>query len=295
VHSTDPTKEAGAFAAALATHLERNGDCFIHFVFPERADFGAATFSKAAFFGAAKFLMEAGFTGATFTEGATFDSATFIDGADFDGAIFSGRTLFAGGQGYTKAARHILADMEVNFRRVIINPPDAVAFLVADLTKCQFQDTDLRKMQFVGVKWPQKGRRTVVYDEIIPVGAADRTAFYPDIQLTGIESVQGSMRPWSQLERPYRELKQNYEDRRDYERAGDFHYGEKEMPRQNPETGWGSASFCGFTGCLAAMASDIAARCSGLVCSLYFLPSGTCGGGCASKMAAQVSRGHTLG
>src|SRR5262249_1013595 len=30
--------------------------------------------------------------------------------------------------------------------------------------------------------------------------------------------------------------KQNYEDRRDYERAGDFHYGEKEMRRKNPET-----------------------------------------------------------
>jgi hypothetical protein len=61
--------------------------------------------------------------------------------------------------------------------------------------------------------------------------------------VTGIESVQGSMRPWSQLERPYRELKQNYEDRRDYERAGDFHYGEKEMRRQNPDTAWGLRLF----------------------------------------------------
>jgi hypothetical protein len=49
----------------------------------------------------------------------------------------------------------------------------------------------------------------------------------------------GSTRPWPQLERLYRELKQNYEDRRDYERAGDFHYGEKEMRRQNPDTAWG--------------------------------------------------------
>jgi hypothetical protein len=243
LHSTDPTKDADASAVALATHHERNGECFIYFVFPERADFRAATFSKVALFGAAKFLMEAEFSGATFTEGAFFDSATFTERADFDKAIFSGRTLFAGRQERTKAAGHIFADTEVNFRQVIINPPDAVTFLVADLTKCQFQDTDLRKMQFVGATCPQKGRRTVVYDEIIPVQSADRTVFYPDIQLTGIESAEGRMRPWSQLERLYRELKQNYEDRRNYECAGDFHYGEKEMRRQNPETALGLRFF----------------------------------------------------
>ena len=43
-------------------------------------------------------------------------------------------------------------------------------------------------------------------------------------------------RSWARIERLYRELKQNYEDRRDYGRAGDFHYGEKEMQRRNPET-----------------------------------------------------------
>ena len=47
---------------------------------------------------------------------------------------------------------------------------------------------------------------------------------------------QGS---WARIERIYRELKQNYEDRRDYGRAGDFHYGEKEMQRRNPETSRG--------------------------------------------------------
>jgi hypothetical protein len=107
----------------------------------------------------------------------------------------------------------------IDFRQVIINPPDAVTFLRADLTKCQFQDTDLRKVQLVVVKWPRKGRRVVVYDEIAPVAIED-----------------GATRPWLQIEHLYRELKQNYEDRRDYERAGDFHYGEKEMRRQNPDT-----------------------------------------------------------
>ncbi len=38
------------------------------------------------------------------------------------------------------------------------------------------------------------------------------------------------------IEQLYRQLKQNYEDRRDYERARDFHFGEKEMRRKNPKT-----------------------------------------------------------
>jgi hypothetical protein len=91
--------------------------------------------------------------------------------------------------------------------------------LAADLTKCRFLDTDLRKVQLVSIEWPQKGRRMAIYDD----------------SASGKSEV-GGKRQWSQIERLYRELKQNYEDRRDYERAGDFHYGEKEMRRQNPET-----------------------------------------------------------
>jgi hypothetical protein len=59
--------------------------------------------------------------------------------------------------------------------------------------------------------------RSRVYDEDAPL-AADET------------------RAWGQIEELYRGLKQNHEERRDYERAGDFHYGEKEMRRKNPDT-----------------------------------------------------------
>jgi hypothetical protein len=116
----------------------------------------------------------------------------------------------------------------------VINPPDAVTFLGADLTKCRFQNTDVRKVQLFDVNWPRKGGQTIVYDEIAPVKSADES-----------EEV-GSTRPWYQLERLYRELKQNYEDRRDYERAGDFHYGEKGMRRQSPETARGLRFFLTF-------------------------------------------------
>ena len=96
--------------------------------------------------------------------------------------------------------------------------------------------TDLRKAEFVGVKWPEIinkkwpefirkswpiiGKRFGVYDEIY-------------------EEDKSQIDKYPHIEQLYRQLKQNYEDRKNYERAGDFHYGEKEMRRRNPETSWG--------------------------------------------------------
>jgi uncharacterized protein YjbI with pentapeptide repeats len=190
------------------------------------ATFAGATFTKAADFGGVTFNW-IDFSQATFTEGADFSGATFPWGAKFGGATFSRRTIFAPRQEGDEAG-YIFAGA-VDFRHVVINPPDAVTFLEADLTRCQFLGTDLRKVQLVGVTWPRKGRRTVICDDINTVKLG--------------RSEDGSARPWSQVERLYRELKQNYEDRRDYERAGDFHYGEKEMRRQNPETARGLRFF----------------------------------------------------
>jgi uncharacterized protein YjbI with pentapeptide repeats len=193
--------------------------------FTKKADFNSATFSASAHFDGATFSGETNFSGATFRDAAYFAVATFSTAADFSATAFSGRALFAGRQGGTEV-NYIFSGTVVNFTQAVIDSPDVVTFLKADLMKCRFLDTDLRKVELVDVKWPQKGQRVVVYDEIVSTQSADRSA-----------------RPWSQIERHYRELKQNYEDRRDYERAGDFHYGEKEMRRKNPNTARGLRLF----------------------------------------------------
>jgi uncharacterized protein YjbI with pentapeptide repeats len=194
-------------------------------MFSEAANFDRATFSERTVFGGATFSKGADFGRATFSKGADFLETTFSERARFDGATFSGRTLFGGRPGNAQAG-HIFAGTAVDFRQAVINPPDVITFLGADLTTCQFLDTDLRKVQLVDVKWPQKRGRALVYDEI-----------------DSVEAGSGGRRPWSHVERLYRELKQNYEDRRDYERAGDFHYGEKEIRRKNPDTTWGLRFF----------------------------------------------------
>jgi len=156
---------------------------------------------------------------ATFTAGADFSGAKFSEGTGFYMAMFLGKTTFIGR--YTDDKQRIPTfsgvKNEVDFRCVNVDPPEALIFREADLGKCRFEETDLRKAEFTGVSWPKRGKRFQIYDEIRPTKTDEP-------------------RKWDHVERLYRELKQNYEDRRDYERVGDFHYGEKEMRRKNPAT-----------------------------------------------------------
>ncbi len=220
------TKEA-IFSCAMFTKWAMLGGA----MFTKRVDFGGATFAGLANFNETTFAENASFSGARFSKKASFFGARFSKGADFEGAIFTesanftlssfqGRTVFAARRRGTRTAP-IFWRAEVKFRELIIDPPDALRLIEADLRRCQFQDTDLRKVQMIAVTWPKIGSRLGVYDEIATMEI-------------------GTERPWARIEQLYRELKQNYEDRRDYERAGDFHYGEKEMRRRNPETPTGA-------------------------------------------------------
>ena len=185
----------------------------------KKADFSAATFSKAAVFVWATFSKEADFFPATFSKEADFFAAMFSEEADFSSATFLGRTTFIGRHLKGEKADLIFSGIknEVDFRNINLDPLQGLIFRDADLRKCLFEQTDLRKAEFTGVSWPKPGNRFQVYDEIRPLN-------------------ENETRKWHHIERFYRELKQNYEDRRDYERAGDFHYGEKEIRRKNPDT-----------------------------------------------------------
>lgn len=309
--------EAAFFRSAVFTKAAFFSSAFSGFTefrkttFADLADFTGCTFSQEAHFGETTFAQKANFSRVLFSQRATFSGATFSGvthflgtqfsgGADFEGIRFAGakmsfhssrfhgKTLFAsrgeGGQGLPTFA----GVKEVDFRRVVIDPPDAVTFIDVDLTRCQFLDTDLRQVQITGVVWPWMrhwfGGRPCVYDEKLPrpeptkarwwliaprercnelctkettgvckvckaLEEADRCLWgWLEVCMRGCAGVRrfcrkpmlrlppkGSL-PWSQIERLYRELKQNHEDRRDYARAGDFHYGEKEMQRRNPQT-----------------------------------------------------------
>jgi uncharacterized protein YjbI with pentapeptide repeats len=182
-------------------------------MFHEEADFHNAIFRKQADFNATTFASGADFREVRFSKGAAFIDTKFGGPTNFSGSAIFDRTFFASND----TAHPIFRNAQVEFTGVHIDPLDAVIIRDADLRKCQFLATDLRKVEITSVTWPRKGGRFRVYDEDVPLA-------------------EGESRPWSHVERVYRELKQNHEERRDFERAGDFHFGEKEMRRRNPRT-----------------------------------------------------------
>lgn len=156
------------------------------------------------------------FSRARFARRATFSGTDFQGRVDLSQATFEGETIFEG----RSRAPSLFDGVDVNFRDASFGYYSIVFIRNADLRKCQFLDTDLRNVEFTSVRWPRINRSACVYDEILSLQRKDVPM------------------PWGQLARLYRELKQNYEDRRNYLRSGDFHYREKEMQRHNPEMPW---------------------------------------------------------
>jgi uncharacterized protein YjbI with pentapeptide repeats len=218
------------------------------------SEFGKANFSEAKFeteradFFGAKFHGESKFERTIFRHGADFRGAKFVNGARFRQSEFWGRTVFAP-YWLQEAFRELMfANVEMDFTDVTIDPLNAITFRNADLTKCRFLDTDVRQIEFTGITWPKEdtrdakmwihrlrkakrklmmGSRLMVYDEIEPKYYAQALSL-------------------PRIERLYRQLKQNYEERHDYERAGDFHYGEKQVRRKSSETGFLLKLFLGI-------------------------------------------------
>jgi uncharacterized protein YjbI with pentapeptide repeats len=236
---TDFRKEVNFEGVEFAEHVE-----FSETQFKGKANFFMATFTK-----------DASFSKASFSHGADFVWVKFTEGVGFSGATFRGQALFTSRK--SEVFHDYLVPLksppgppfsgaEVDFRDVTSEPPDAVVFREADLQKCAFLDTDLRKVQMVGVKWPRitsQVRWSWLRCWIDRFQVGHRTGVYDEIDARERQRQEGIVPPWSRIEKLYRQLKQNYEDQRDHERAGDFHYGEKEMRRKNPDTPWNRRFF----------------------------------------------------
>lgn len=245
LHSQNFQKDFNLFKTVLHDHRERHGDSCIGIVFPSSFLFGPVTFKEKADFSFARFSGKIDFSHATFLEdvsfsGAEFDGDVFFSEAQFRGnadftaalfkknanffrAVFQGRTSFISGKWNGEIVQIFSGTTErstIDFRDVIINPPDSLVFRDVDLRRCRFLGTDLRKVEIINADWCQIGdRHYAVYDEYLL--REDKT------------------KDWPHIESLYRQLKQNFEDRKDYDRAGEFHFGEKEMRRKNPRTSLG--------------------------------------------------------
>jgi len=228
--------------------------CYEHAVFLgdvsfERARFGgAAVFDWASFkgeasFRGARFLGEASFEGTDFEQGASFlwvvfsapsrfSHASFGDLASFQGTEFGGEAVFAGTRFADEANFNgavfrgevafvgdwligavFAEDAGADFTYARFGQPTATLFCQVSLRRAQFLGTDVREVDFTDVTWARRpGGGSAVWDEFA-------------------DPETGTGREFGLVAQLYRRLKENYEEQRDYVRAGDFHFGEMEMRR----------------------------------------------------------------
>lgn len=217
----------------------------VHFgyaAFGQGAGFPGAMFGENAKLWEAKFGKGISFQEATFGENARLDGATFDGNADFGKARFGGqaqfkKTSFAGITLFTQAKFLDSAEFRETvftqresklpsavFSQAVFYEPEKVTFYKVNLSHALFHDCDVTKVNFSSVWWSwRKGaRKRMVFEELVDLDKAEALRLRED----GVDE-----RDYRLIAELYQRLKKNYDERKDYWTAGNFHYGEMEMKR----------------------------------------------------------------
>jgi len=190
----------------------------------QNAEFILSKFQNASFMGS--LFQNANFSWSEF-QNANFFSAEFQN-VDFSGANFLKKATFQGHENI----KCFLG--ECSFENVEIDRNALVAFQKVRLGQTSFTDTDLEKIVFRDVDWcdPEKlqeakkkfrfwhVRKQALWDEFRPLGK---------LPLEG-------KRDYEKIAENYRQLVLNYERKRDFDTAEQFHIGEMEMRRKKQGT-----------------------------------------------------------
>jgi uncharacterized protein YjbI with pentapeptide repeats len=202
--------------------------------FSGTADFHNSSFTEVANFSVAKFAEQAKFMEATFKKDASFWLAEFNAVADFHHATFEGAVEF---REVRIPAENRTCATPV-FVLVRCEMPERVAFYKTYLGRALFHNCDVSRFLFSNVLWRERpgSRKSMVFEEAVNVDEPAAAALRP-------QEGNPDERNYALIAELYQQLKKNYDDRRDYWTAGDFHYGEMEMkrrasPRRNPVLRW---------------------------------------------------------
>jgi uncharacterized protein YjbI with pentapeptide repeats len=190
---------------------------FLRATFSVKADFRLATFNGKAYFRMATFSGAVDFHGVTFSGAADFVRATFSGAADFSVAWFKEAALLES-LAKSRDDERDPTDRRVrlNFQYVTLDKPDKIHFRDVDMAEVAFRETDVRKVEFSNVQWPQWLRE-------------EREAEQGEARLQTTKERKDRL---AAVEKLCHQLRQNYEDQRNYPDAGRFYYGEMEMRRK---------------------------------------------------------------
>ena len=202
--------------------------------FREQAQFTASRFGQPTRFVLSVFEKQADFSAVTFPPDVEFVQARFAELADFTRAKFLGTAQFR----------------EVKFRQdggrlpgpvfslAQFSQPESTLFYKTYLGQALFHNCDVSKMTFSSVEWHRRegSRKQMVFEEDVDLAHHAALALRP-------KERSSDEREYGLVAELYQQLKKNYDDKRDYWTAGDFHYGEMEMkrlasPRRNRLLRW---------------------------------------------------------
>lgn len=167
---------------------------FFKSTFAETVDFEECVFEKADFT-EAKFLGDTNFVNTTFENEAKFSEVIFTSGS---------RVRFFG----TEANMMFKPETNVSFQGARIHDPEQLTFHTVLLRPSWFVDTDARNLNFINAKWHRllNNHKEFLQNEI------------------SVLQDQNIQSPHSLLAKTCRELYTNYEEKREYPTAGEFHY-----------------------------------------------------------------------
>ena len=216
--------------------------------FSGEANFEWTTFSGAANFRAGRFSGAAHFWEATFSGEAEFQGATFSDEAHFQEATFKEAVRFEGlAKSRDDEGNPTDRRVRLDFIDVTLDKPDKVHFRDVDMWEVSFVGTDVRKVEFTNVQWPERlrdewqaeqGERKAEKDEW---EAAQGEKWFSRSKLPNWRELREAWRQATKerkdrlaaVEKLCHQLRQNYEDQRNYPDAGRFYHGEMEMRRKS--------------------------------------------------------------
>jgi hypothetical protein len=183
LHCRNKNKDLAAFRSALRDRWDREDqkdydfrfvffpgpfepyDFFESRKFQKPVDFSFVNFTERADFTQATFIEKAVFYGATFAEEASFYQATFMDRAAFFGAKITGQVIFKAINSLAKGEPSPPA-FRGNFQNLQISSNAVLRFQNLSLAQAIFKGTELRRIEFIYVKWhPYRGRQAI-HDEV---------------------------------------------------------------------------------------------------------------------------------
>lgn len=211
---------------------------FFKTTFNGEVDFEGVTFNGVADLARAEFSGWADFSDATFNEITDFSDAIFVEYGSFYHATFNKGISFFG-ETFIKGGSFIG-----------LNLKEKAKFEYSNLKKVSFEDTDLRKIDFINCTWPKRLGRNVLYDEIrlfttyknndTVETSEEKKAFWDRLN-------HRFKQEWAVFKKDlyfgkdyikkaeilYQQLKQKYKEEHNEPEVSNWHYGEKEMYRKS--------------------------------------------------------------